>query len=150
MIEIRPMRWWDIEAVHALEDQLFPIDRWSLEQFWGELAQSTRHYRVATNGDAVVGYAGVFVLPPDSDVQTIAVAPSAQGAGLGSRLLRELIEISRGAGCDQLMLEVRSDNAAAIDLYDRFGFATISTRRDYYAPGVDAQIMRLRPVEVNA
>ena len=146
MTVIRPMRWWDIAAVHALEEQLFPVDRWSVEQFWSELAQPTRRYLVSSDGGAITGYAGVFVLPPDADVQTIAVAPSAQGSGLGSRLLERLIEIAADAGCHQLMLEVRSDNDSAIALYDRFGFERISSRTDYYGPSIDALIMRLRPL----
>ena len=146
MTTIRPMRWWDIEQVQALEAQLFPVDRWSTEQFWSELAQPTRRYVVACDGDLIAGYAGVFVLAPDADVQTIAVAPSAQGSGLGARLLEQLMRIAGDADCQQLMLEVRSDNAAAIALYDRFGFERISTRTDYYAPSVDALIMRKRPL----
>ena len=146
MITIRPMRWWDIEAVQALEQQLFPVDRWSTEQFWSELAQPTRRFVVACDGEAIAGYAGVFVLAPDADVQTIAVAPSAQGSGLGARLLEELIGIAVSADCRQLMLEVRSDNTAANAMYERFGFEHISTRPDYYAPSVDALIMRLRPL----
>lgn len=146
MTMIRPMHWWDIADVQVLEQQLFPVDRWSAEQFWSELAQPTRRYVVACDGDVITGYAGVFILPPDADVQTIAVSPTAQGRGLGARLLEELIEIAGEAGCQQLMLEVRSDNTAAIAMYDRFGFACISTRPDYYAPSVDALIMRRRPL----
>ena len=41
------------------------------------------------------------------------------------------------------MLEVRADNAAAVGLYERSGFAVLSTRRRYYQPGdVDAIVMR--------
>lgn len=146
MTMIRPMRWWDIAQVQALEEQLFPVDRWSAEQFWSELAQSTRRYVVACDDDAITGYAGVFILPPDADVQTIAVSPAAQGHGLGARLLERLIGLAADAGCQQLILEVRSDNASAIGLYERFGFERISSRKDYYAPNVDALIMRLRPL----
>lgn len=146
MTMIRPMRWWDIAQVQALEEQLFPVDRWSAEQFWSELAQSTRRYVVACDDDGITGYAGVFILPPDADVQTIAVSPAAQGHGLGARLLEQLIELAADAGCQQLILEVRSDNASAIGLYERFGFERISSRKDYYAPNVDALVMRLRPL----
>ena len=52
----------------------------------------------------------------------------------------------RERGATQLILEVRSDNEVAIRLYERLGFERISIRRDYYAPGVDAHIMRLRPL----
>lgn len=147
MIAIEPMRWWHIETVHRIESEVFPVDRWSVEQFWSELAQPSRRYFVATEGDALLGYAGVFVLPPDADVQTIAVAPHAMGRGIGRLLLDELIGTARSCACTQLVLEVRSDNDAAIGLYEHRGFVPISSRSDYYAPGVDALIMRLRPLE---
>lgn len=145
-VDIRPMHWTDIAAVHAIESAVFTTDPWSVEQFWGELAQPTRRYVVAESAGDVVGYAGVYLLPPDSDVQTIAVSPIGQGRGIGSRLLEELIVLARQAECAQLILEVRSDNTAAITLYRRVGFEQISTRPNYYAPGVDALIMRLRPL----
>ena len=138
------MRWWDIEAAAALEGELFPVDPWSVEQFWGELAQPTRHYLVAEDDGVICGYAGLFRLPPDADVQTIAVAPDRQGAGLGATLLRALLDDARD--CGSVLLEVRSDNAAAISLYRRFGFEVVSRRSNYYAPGIDALVMRVRPV----
>ena len=140
------MRWWHIEEVAALEQQLFPVDAWTVEQFWAELAQPTRRYFIAVENESVLGYAGLFVLPPDADVQTIAVSPAAQGRGVGGQLLEELIDQARSQSCTQLVLEVRSDNEAALAMYAKRGFEQLSTRRDYYAPGVDAFVMRLRPL----
>jgi ribosomal-protein-alanine N-acetyltransferase len=145
-ITLRPMRWPDIEAVHAIESAVFTVDPWSAEQFWGELAQPTRSYVVAEDAGVIVGYAGAYLLPPDADVQTIAVSGAAQGRGVGRLLLEELIAIAVRHECSQLLLEVRSDNASALGMYERFGFESISKRRDYYASGVDALIMRLRPL----
>ena len=46
-------------------------------------------------------------------------------------------------GCEALLLEVRADNDAARNLYERNGFEVISVRRRYYQPGdVDALVMR--------
>lgn len=145
-VTLRPMRWPDIEPVHAIETAVFEVDPWSAEQFWGELAQPTREYVVAEDDGVILGYAGAYLLPPDSDVQTIAVSPTAQGRGVGRALLEELIAIAVRHDCTQLLLEVRSDNLSAIGMYERFGFESISRRRDYYASGVDALIMRLRPL----
>jgi ribosomal-protein-alanine N-acetyltransferase len=93
-----------------------------------------------------MGYFGLFALAPEADVQTIAVSPKAQGKGLGSLLLNELISQALDRGCDQLMLEVRSDNDSALALYARFGFEEVTVRRNYYAPSVDAIVMRQRPL----
>lgn len=149
-MQVRPMRWWDIEPVAALEAEIFTESRWTPEQFWSELAQPTRTYLVVqeqgSDTGGIIGYAGLFVLGAESDVQTIAVAPAAQGRGVGRMLMGHLIGSAREQGATQMILEVRADNEPAIALYKGLGFEVISSRRDYYAPGIDASIMRLRPL----
>jgi ribosomal-protein-alanine N-acetyltransferase len=145
-MSLRAMRWWDLEEVVALEHELFPDDPWSLEQLWGELAHvpETRWYAVHTDEAGIDAYVGVFAIPPDADLQTIAVAPRAQGRGLGRELLGAAVEEARRRGCSQVMLEVAHDNDTAIALYASAGFESLGRRRDYYGPGLDAVIMRLR------
>lgn len=142
MPAILPMRWWHIEEVVALERTLFPADAWSVEQFWQELAQDTRTYAVAEYDGSVVGYAGIFVLGPDSDLQTIAVSERVQGTGVGRELLEWALRTAASQNAAFMLLEVRADNARAIDLYRRAGFERLSLRRGYYPDGQDALIMR--------
>lgn len=137
---IRDMRWWDVEAVHALEAQLFPEDAWSVEQFWGELAQPSRDYLVVAEGDRLVAYGGTSTIAPDADLQTIAVAPAAQGRGVAASLLRALLGRAAARGARRIMLEVRADNGPAQALYRRFGFAQIARRARYYPDGGDALV----------
>ncbi len=88
------------------------------------------------------GYAGLAVGPDDASVQTIGVAPQAQGRGIGRALLRDLLAVAGGL---PVLLEVRCDNGPAIALYESEGFARIGMRRHYYQPsGADAYTM-LRP-----
>jgi len=140
------MRWWDVEAVARLERELFAHDPWSVEQFWGELAHvpETRWYAVHEDGSGIDGYAGLFAVPPEADVQTIGVAPQSQGHGLGRELLSALVAEAERRGCVQLFLEVRVDNAAAIGLYERAGFERQGRRRNYYGDGIDALVLRRR------
>lgn len=139
---IRRLRWWDIPAVTALEDALFD-DAWTAEMFWNELAQAeSRTYLVATEGDEVVAYAGLAAMPDEAYVQTIAVAPSHQRQGLGAELLQRLMKDADDRGLPRVGLEVRVDNAAAIALYESFGFTAIAVRKRYYQPsGTDALVM---------
>jgi len=142
---IRAMHWADIPAARALEVQLFPVDAWSIETFWSELAlvPATRCYVVALgDNDELLGYAGVFTSGDDADVQTVAVSPAAQGRGLGRLLLHSLLRTSSERGARRVFLEVRSDNDAALGLYLREGFERTGLRRDYYDSGVDAVMMR--------
>ena len=144
-IRLRPMRWWDIEPIMLMEAELFAEDAWSDTMFWSELAErDSRTYVVAVDGDAVVGYAGLCAYGDDvSYVQTIGVTGSQQRKGVGTTLLMALLEAADARGAHHVDLEVRADNASAIDLYGKHGFAPLGVRRGYYQPsGADALVMR--------
>jgi len=147
-VALRPMRWWDIEPVLSLEAELFPDDPWTASGFWSELAgvPATRYYVVATDGQDVVGYAGLLAVQHEADVQTVGVRPDRQGSGLGAALVADLLAEADRRSCTQVLLEVRADNEPALRLYARFGFESISVRRDYYGPGADARVLRRRGV----
>jgi len=149
-VRLRAMRWWDVERVMPLERELFGATAWTAESFWSELAHpDSRHYVVVEDGPDgdLLGYAGLMAGGSEADVQTVAVAPSAQGRGLGALLLRDVVDRAARSGATSLLLEVRADNDAAIALYTRYGFERIAVRRRYYQPGdIDALVMRLSPL----
>lgn len=143
---VRPMRWWDVEAVLPLERELFSDDTWSARIFWSELAQpSSRHYVVATDdagSEAVVGYAGLAVFPDEAHVLTLGVRTDRQGSGVGGLLLRDLLGAAEQRGTRRVLLEVRAGNTAAEHLYTRHGFVPVGVRKRYYQPsGADAVVM---------
>jgi ribosomal-protein-alanine N-acetyltransferase len=140
------MAWTDIERLAELEAELFPHDAWSQATWWSELAgRPRRSYVVEESADGdLLAYAGLDLGGDVADVMTMAVAPAAQGRGLGRRLLEELVARAEADHAAYLMLEVRADNATARALYGSRGFEVVSVRRRYYQPGdVDAEIMRL-------
>jgi [ribosomal protein S18]-alanine N-acetyltransferase len=164
---LRPMLPSDLDAVLALEHELFPDDAWTPEMFADEVSQppDSRLYLVAEGGDVrdqegaedradspgqsrdacLTGYAGLMFVPDgvSADVLTIAVAEASWGKGVGSALLGALVDAARRRGCEQMFLEVRKDNPRARGLYLRRGFEEIGVRRGYYQPaGVDAIVMR--------
>ena len=91
-----------------------------------------------------MGYAGIArlgLLPPhEYEIHTIGVDPACQRQGIGRRLLDRLLEF---AGSGTVFLEVRTDNAAAIELYRSAGFVQVGLRKRYYrVSGADAYTMR--------
>jgi ribosomal-protein-alanine N-acetyltransferase len=144
-VGIERMRWWHLAQVLPIEAELFAPEPWSERLFWSELGQlDTRHYVVALSGEQVVGYAGLCDYPDEAFVQTMAVAPAAQGTGLGARLLTELLDEAERRRQRVVSLEVRADNSPAQRLYARHGFARSGVRRGYYPGGVDAVLMTRR------
>ena len=143
---MRDLHWSDVPALAALEAELFPEDAWSEPTWWAELAaRPRRSYVVVDDPDgALVGYGGLDLGGEVADVMTMAVAPTAQGRGIGRQLLDELVARAAADHAAYLMLEVRADNEPARNLYATRGFETLTVRRRYYQPGdVDAHVLRL-------
>jgi ribosomal-protein-alanine N-acetyltransferase len=130
-IVIRPMSPRDVELVAALEREIYP-QPWAARVFHDELQLANRDYLVATLGKSVVGYAGLLHVEEDAHVTTLAVDPSARRRHLGTRLMLELVDIALGRSARHLTLEVRISNASAQALYQRFGFAPVGLRKNYY------------------
>ncbi len=142
LVEVVPMRRRHLRSVLRIE-RAAPHRGWSAGLYLGELRRpEDRRYVVARRGAAVVGFAGLMQVLEDAHVTTIAVDPAVQGQRIGTRLMLALAEQARAWGCDNLTLEVRPSNAAAIALYRRFGLAPAGVRKGYYADlGEDALVM---------
>ena len=57
-------------------------------------------------------------------INYLAVEPGMRHTGLGRRLMAEAEKRLRAAGCPKINLQVRSNNAEAIEFYKRIGFRT--------------------------
>lgn len=136
---IRPVDPADLPALVALEREIYP-EPWSEQIFRDELGQDNRIYLAATDDAGLVAYGGVMMVGEDAHITTLAVATRARRTRLGTRLLLELIEAALGAGARNLTLEVRISNDPARSLYQRFGFAPVGLRKNYYR-SEDALVM---------
>lgn len=134
----------DVTAVVALEKALYPVDPWSGGQFLDELrgVPQTRYYTVLEEEGEIVGYAGLMVVGEHADIQTLSVAAAYQGKGFGQRLLTDLEQEALRRGATAIFLEVRFDNEPASALYLKNGYEELGRRDNYYAPGIDALVMR--------
>lgn len=142
-VSLRALRWWDLSAVIELEQQLFTDTAWSLAQFWSELAYvpETRWYTLAEVNAVPVGYAGLFQVGREAEVQTVAVAPRWQGKGIGRTLVEALVSAATRRSSRVLHLEVEAGNQSARNLYSSCGFEEVGRRRAYYGPQRDAVLM---------
>lgn len=80
---------------------------------------------------------------PWGRIYGLAISPHFQGRKLGQMLLMHAIDRLREQGIETIVLEVRIDNAAAIKLYKKFGFAHFRNIENFYGAGVHASRMIL-------
>ena len=95
-----------------------------------------------SHGDAVVGFAGMWILYDEAHITTIGVSPELRGRSLGELLLVDVFEKAIARNAEWVTLEVRVSNASAQALYEKYGFTRQGVRRRYYSDnGEDAYIM---------
>lgn len=104
--------------------------------------------------DEVVGQLGLYTFPNQPRRRHVgqigmAVRDDWQGKGAGSALMHAMVDLAdRWLNLSRIELEVYTDNKPAIHLYEKFGFVTEGTHRQFaYRDGqfVDVYAMaRLR------
>jgi ribosomal-protein-alanine N-acetyltransferase len=145
---VRRLVYGDLPAVLAIERRSFQTP-WSLAMFVLELSKPSGICLgiPAAGGQGLAGY---LVCSRYADVwhlMNIAVDPGRRREGIAKQLMETLFE-NAGEGA-RFTLEVRKSNAAAIEMYERFGFRPAGHRRRYYHDnGEDALIMWLEAAAV--
>jgi [ribosomal protein S18]-alanine N-acetyltransferase len=137
---IRPLGYSDLPQVIAIERRTFTTP-WSLAMFVLELSKPSGLCLAAVDeDDKLLGYLICARYDTVWHLMNIAVDPAHRRRGIARTLLEQMLE---RAGPDrEYTLEVRTSNAPAIALYERYGFRSAGTRPRYYRDnGEDAVIM---------
>jgi ribosomal-protein-alanine N-acetyltransferase len=87
---------------------------------------------VIERADLVVGYAILSIAAGEAHILNLCVDPKYRHIRYGERLLDEVLQRARHADVNEIFLEVRPSNRAAIALYKKRGFHQITQRPAYY------------------
>ena len=139
-VQIRPMTKSDLDGVMAIEQVSYPAP-WKREHFLQEIHSHPSFPYVAVIDEHVVGYVCLMSLFEDAQILNIAVAPHQRGKGIARMLMQLAVSTARERGAEVLALEVRESNAAAIKMYEDFGFVRYFVRKGYYEGKEDALLM---------
>lgn len=127
----------DVRAVLAIEALSFSTS-WPLNAFSSEINDNKlAYYVVGRRGEdralPIVAYGGIWVILEDAHITTIAVHPDWRGLRYGEQMLVHLLDEGIRRGASWITLEVRESNTVAQNLYRKYGFTVVSTRRAYYS-----------------
>jgi putative acetyltransferase len=86
------------------------------------------------NGEPLGCCALLAMAPGEFEVAKMAVTQAAQGAGIGRRLLEQVIAEARAAGAHRLFLETNRKLPSAIHLYESVGFRHLPPDRVMPSP----------------
>lgn len=93
---------------------------------------------VAKDNGRIIGDASLNRLPRRMNHRGdfgIAVLKEYWNQGIGNRLLEEVINFAKENSFEVIELQVRSDNTAAIHLYEKFGFQKFGTHESFFKIG---------------
>jgi ribosomal-protein-alanine N-acetyltransferase len=146
-VDIRRLTLADLSDIERIEQRVYPTP-WSRSMFAGELAKPSSICQGAFDEEGrLAGYLIVSRYVDAWHIMNIAVHDQRRRAGIASRLLGALFELTAGDTHRGYTLEVRISNKAAIALYERWGFETSGVRRGYYTDNrEDALIMWKDPI----
>jgi ribosomal-protein-alanine N-acetyltransferase len=137
--EVRSFRYEDLDQVREVEEASFP-DPYS-KLLFRLLKLEVGDLFVVAAEDGILGYAISESSGNRGHIISMAVSPEHRRAGVGEALLQETIK-RLGSKIEEISLEVRAGNEAAMRLYEKFSFRRTGERRTrYYPDGEDALIM---------
>lgn len=130
-------------AVAAVEKACFSHP-WSEATVLSEIRNPLNDFFGAFIEGEFAGYIGGQTVCEETSIFNIAVLPSFRRKGIAKALIENFIAAVRQKGSEQIFLEVRTSNLAAISLYEKNGFVFYGIRKDYYDdPKENAILMRL-------
>jgi L-amino acid N-acyltransferase YncA len=140
-VQIRPATEADLPAITAIYDHAVRFGTATFELEPPDLVEMTRRFRlladgkfpylVAVSNGEVLGYAYAGPFRPRPAYRftvenSVYLDPAAQGRGIGTRLMRELIARSQKLGFRQMIAVIGdSANAASIGVHRSTGFRLI-------------------------
>ena len=142
-VKIVPMTADHLEELEKLERICFSRP-WSRKMLAEELENQCAAVLVAEDSVSgrVLGYAGLMVVADEGYITNVAVFPEYRRQGIAAQILQVFLQFAAANHLAFLTLEVRPSNAAAIALYQGFGFEEVGRRKNYYdLPKEDALIL---------
>ncbi len=119
-------------------EQLFP-DVFTIESIESDIKNNPfSHYLVYIKDNKILGFINYYDIYDRVEIANFNVIEQYQDQGIGSKLIKRVIELSTNK--ENITLEVRSDNEKAIHIYEKNGFKKVSIRKNYYN-GVDGILM---------
>jgi len=134
----------DLDRIIEIENNSF-ITPWPREIFELEFNLKRSYNKVCRDEQGMVtGYCLSWLIHDEIHILKVAVDSKFRKRGIARMLIEDTLEYFKSRGANHAVLEVRTDNISAINLYEKLGFEPVRIRRNYYREtGDDALVMML-------
>ena len=145
---LRPMTESDLNAVMKIENANYNYP-WT-RQIFVDCIRVGYVCHICEFDREIAGYCIMSTGASEAHILNLCIAEEQRRKGLARHLLTHMIKMARQKEVQNVYLEVRPSNTAAINLYDSLGFNEIGVRKDYYPAedGREDAIILARSLEV--
>ena len=131
-----------LEEAYKIECAVNPSP-WKYETFLSSFDVGHKGLICKHNGE-IIGFIIFSPISPEAHILSISVIKKIQSKGVGSLLLRSMLDQCKAMNYKKIFLEVRISNLQAINFYQKFGFIKDAIRDNYYTDNSeDALLMSL-------
>lgn len=142
-IRVRIAKSSDLDDIYELDVQTFAMP-WSKEALSYDILENDNAFVIVAEYEGeFAGYADIWTVLDEADLNSIAVRVDFRRKGIGYAIMLAMTEMLSANGVATINLEVRVSNMPAIKLYKKYGFKECGVRPGYYLDnGEDALIMK--------
>lgn len=140
---IRAAESADVAGMLDVERACFG-DPWSPRAIREAMQTETSQAYVAEEKGKLLGFVLARTSGPEAEILDLAVLPRMRRRGVARGLLRAVRDAVLRVGVEEIFLEVRESNRAAISLYEGEGYRVVGMRHRYYRnPLENALVLRV-------
>ena len=145
LYNIIPMSIDDLNNVYDLEVESYDFP-WTKEILRDCILYKYDAFTIYFN-NILVGYIIAKIAFPETHILNLTISKNFRKKGLGTSLIKLIINDSMIRGTEDIILEVRVNNHDAISLYQKLDFKKVGVRKDYYESEEgreDAYVLKLK------
>jgi ribosomal-protein-alanine acetyltransferase len=135
-ITIADLTMWLLDKLCEIENQCFKQEAFTKQQIACLITDyNTIGLTAVINGEIagfVIARVNIIRNVTFGHILTIDVAPAYRRKGVAQKLLQEIETTLRGRDIQECRLEVRENNAAALNLYQKLGYTKLGKLEKYY------------------
>lgn len=138
---VSPLLKEDLQEVLIIEQEAY-LHPWQEKDFLYELNDNPfSYYFKVCEKEEIIGYFGFWITFETAQITKVTIKKKYRGYKISHILMDDMINRITNASCENITLEVRVSNEAAIGLYKSHGFKIVSVRKEYYSNHEDAYLM---------
>lgn len=143
-MKFRSAVYSDISHLLRLENESFSTDKLNQRNFRELIKKSSADVIVIEKNAEIIACAVILFRKKSTvaRIYSLAVTKTFRHQGIASKLCQYIELQAKKRGCSSLILEVRTDNAPAIEFYKKQDYHAFGIYQHFYTDGLDAIRMR--------